>query len=54
MVKCSIKGCNKQAKIFEKKLRFCIEHAKEIGLVQGRTILSTGETIALKEEGKTK
>ena len=34
MVKCSIKGCNKQAKVFLKTLRFCDEHAKEIGIVQ--------------------
>jgi len=30
MVKCSIKGCNKQAKIFRGLLQFCEKHWREI------------------------
>ena len=49
-MKCSIKGCNKKATLFKKKLRFCTEHAQEIGLVSGRTILSSGETMEPDEK----
>jgi len=30
-MKCSIKGCNRQAKVFVRSLGFCNVHAKEIG-----------------------
>lgn len=49
MVKCSIKGCNKQAKVFLKNLKFCTDHAKEIGYVSPKEFDRLVEEL-LKEE----